>query len=634
MMPSEEKAPGNIAWWDENDDDVGQAVRATVDLIKRDQDLFRIANLAHMRMYRNLAMVGLGPHTGFAVAPGLGAPLSLNVVRNMCNAAQSKIAKNRPKPWFQTSGANVTTQRKAEKAEQYIKGGFYQQNVYQKTSRCFLDACILGTGVAKVMPGKKQCLVERAFTPEVIVDNVEGMHGEPRNIYQYKYMDRGKLKADYPDKSAQIGEIPSIDYNYTDEEINEVYDRYAADLVRVEEGYHVASEEGADDGVYVKTVNGIALERVVWRHDWHPFEAVRWSTSPLGFWGMGLAEELRGIQLEINHIVRGIQTSFKLLSNPYVLVDRASNTSRGQITDVPGSILLYTGKPPSVYAPSVVAPEVFMHLKWLYEQAYAIAGISQITAQSAKPTGFTSGRAQLVHSDIESERFATVTRDWEDFHMRIAKKMLKVSEGVRGIKVKSFGGTSYNEVDFHKDLDITEDDYVLQAMPTSILGDSPEANIEMAERLTKAGLISEPSEVLKQIERPDMKALVSRLTAPRTLVENMVEDMLHGGPQQVPVEETDLSLTVTVATQMYVEAKLNKMDEAALSKVRNFIKTAVRMQKSTGALAGAAQPQMGAPPMPGAPPGAVPMPPNGFTPGAAGPVPLPPNGFTPGAPIQ
>lgn len=630
-MMSDEKPVGTqaITWWDEPRESAGSAVRSTLDQIKRDQDLFRVANLTHMRMYRNLAMVGLGPHTGFVVSTGIGAPLSLNVVRNMCNAVQSKITKNRPRPWFQTSGATYKTQQRAQKLEQYANGVFYQQKVYRKTARSFLDSVIFGTGVMKVLPGRKCVEVERVFTPEVVVDNVEGMHGEPRNIYQYKYIDRGKLIKDYPALADELKDIPSL-YNTEDEEIIASYDHYASDLVRVEEAYHTASEEGANDGLYVKTANGITLEHAPWAHDWHPYLFMRWSESPLGHWGMGLAEELRGIQLEINRIVKNIQGAMVLLSNPYVLADRASNISRGHITDVPGSVIEYTGKPPSIYTAMVVHPEVYNHLKWLIDQAYGIAGISQLTAQSQSPKGFTSGRAQLVHSDQESERFANVTRVWEDLHMDLSRLALKVSRTVSGIKVKSFGDNSYKEIDFKKDLsDIEDDDFVLQAKPTSMLGDTPEANIEMGERLTKAGLISEPSDVLQQIDHPDFKALVKRKTASRVLAGKLVQSMLDGGAQQVPIEEMNLAVALSVAQEMYVEAKLEEYTDEALSKVRAFMQTCVRMQTATGGPAGAAAPQLGAPGAP--PPGAVPLPPNGFTPGAAGPVALPPNGFTPGA---
>lgn len=616
-----------IQWWLEDEERAGPAMRTTLNQIRADQHLFQTANLTHIRMYRNLAMVGLGPHTSFTMANGIGSPLSLNVVRNMCNAVHSQIAKNRPKPWFQTDGGGVKTQQRSQKLEQYIKGTFYQQKFYPKRAQSFLDCAILGTGCMKVMPGKKCVTIERIFTPEVVVDNVEGMHREPRNIYQYKYIDRGYLIAEHPDKADAIKAIPALEFNYEDEEMSALNNRHASDLVRVEEGYHTASEEGADDGVYVKAANGVTLQMLPWAHDWSPYVFERWSTSPLGMWGMGLAEELRGIQLEINHLVRNIQSAMGLLSNPYVLVDRAANVSRGQITNVQGSVLLYTGKAPSVYAPSVVHPEVFAHLDRLYQKAYEIAGVSQMTAQAQKPAGFTSGRAQLVHADLASERFAMVAREDEEMCMNVARLVLKVSRGVPGIKVKSFGDNGYNEVDFKKDLaSVTDDDFVLQVMPTALLGDTPEAQIEMSERLTKAGLISESTDVLRQIDHPDMKALVRRKTAPRVLTELTVQAMLDGGPQQVPLEESNLKLTLQIASEMYVEAKLQHYDDDALSKVRNYMKTCVRMQTSTGGTpqAGAAGAAMGGAPAPMA------LPANGLTPGVAGPpVAMPPNGFTP-----
>jgi len=613
-----------IQWWTE--EDPGQSIRTTIDLIKRDQDLFRVANLSHMRMYRNLAMIGLGPHSGFTIDGSLGSPLSLNIVRNMCNAVQSKIAKNRPKPWFQTSGADFKTQQKAKKLEQYVKGVFYKEKAYQKTSQAFLDAAILGTGCLKVMPGKKCVVIERVFTPEVVVDNVEGMHREPRNIYQYKYVDRGMLVAKYPEKAELIAEIPALQFNYEDEEINAVYDHYASDLVRVEEAYHTASSEKAGDGKHVISANGVTLEVEEWPYTWHPYVFIRWSTSPLGMWGMGLAEELKGIQLEINRLVRKIQNAMQLLSNPYVMVDRASNVMRGQITDVPGSILLYTGRPPTVSAPQVVHPEVYAHLDRLYQKGYEIAGVSQMTAQSQKPTGFTSGRAQLVHQDIESERFAIVTREWEEMHMDLARLVLRVSEDVRGISVKAFGDNAYTEIDFHKDLDITEDEYVMQVMPTSILGDSPEAAIEMSERLTQAGLISDPTEVLIGMDHPDMQDFVRRKTATRVLTSKMVWAMLDGGPQTVPEPEMDLKKLLFTAQEIYVDAVLQQYPAENLMKVRRFMQAATRMQTAQGGAAGASAPQPNAP-------GAIPLPPNGMTVGPAGPMALPPNGMTTG-PLQ
>lgn len=603
MPLADELAQGHpaIEWWTAEEKEAGQQVKSTIDAIHRDQGLFRQANLSHMRMYRNLALVGLGPHTYWTVDPNLGNPLAFNVVRNMCNAVTAKISKNRPKAWFQTSGATIETQEKSQKLEKVVDGLFYQEKVYAKTTQSFLDATIFGTGVMKVTPaGKRRVCIERVFPPEVIVDSIEGMHRNPRNIYQYKYMDRGALMRQYPDKAEEIKGIQGVQYNYEDEEITAIYDRYNADLVRVEEAYHLASEEGGDDGVRVVSTNGITLERDAWRHTWSPYVFVRWSTSPLGFFGMGLAEELKGIQLEINRLLRRIQGAMALLSHPYVFADRASNIVRGHISDIPGSIVFYSGRPPSVVAPSVVHGEVFQHLDRLYQRAYEIAGISQMSAQSQKPVGFESGRAILVFQDIESERFAVPTREWEELHMELARLALRVG-AESGLRVKVFGEEAYEEVDLRKDVDLDEDEWVMQVKPASVLGDTPSGQIDMGERLAKSGLVSNRNDILGFMSHPDIQAYVRRTTASRRLCEKQLVSMLRGGPQQSPEPEMDLMDALETSQGMYIEAKLRGFKPDVLKKVLDYMKTCKRMV--TEAQQGAA-PSAGAAPSPQLPPAA------------------------------
>lgn len=589
-MLSDDKPIGQpgTEWWAAPKEEAGQAVKDTIDSIHRDQALFRQANLSHMRMYRNLALIGLGPHTYWTVDPNLGAPLAFNVVRNMCNAVTAKISKNRPKAWFQTSGASPETKEKAGKLEKVVTGLFYGEKVYQKTTQAFLDATIFGTGVMKVTPRKRAVCIERVFTPEMVIDSFEGMHRNPRNVQQYKYVDRGKLMRDFPDQAEEIKRIAPASYTFEDEEVTVMYDRYNADLLRVEEAYHTASEEGADDGVRVLSTNGITLEHEVWKHDWNPFLFVRWSTSPLGMFGMGLAEELKGIQLEINRLLRRIQGAMSLLSHPYVLADRAANIVRGHMTDIPGTIIEYSGRPPTVYAPNVIHQEVFAHLDRLYQRAYEIAGISQMSAQSQKPVGFESGRAILVFQDIESERFAVPTREWEELHMDVARLALRVGAEA-GLKVKVFGTDSYEEVDLKKDVDLDEDEYVLQVKPASLLGDTPSGEIDQGERLIKSGLVQNPSDVMEFMTHPDAQAYVRRKNASRRLVELQVSLMLTGGEQQAPEPEMNLPEAMQVAQERYLEGKLQGRSDKDLKKVMEYMKTCKRLIQS--AQASAAPPQ-------------------------------------------
>lgn len=595
-------------WWNLDGDDCATAVTATIDAIRESQSAMRANDLRSLKMYRNMALAGMGVTTPVR---GNAPPLSLNVVRNMCNAVTSKVTKHRPKATFQTFGAGYKARKKARDLEQFAEGMLYKERFRERVPEAFRDLSILGTGICKVAPlGRGKICMERTFPPEITIDSAEGMHREPKNWYQSKYVDKRWLAGIQSDpKTAEL--ILGLETNRTSDEEAEqefiTFDR-EQEMVRLDEAYHLSSDSKERDGWFTQCVQGVLISKSPWKWDFAPYAVARWSESPLGFWGMGLAEELVGIQIEINRLVRKIQTSFQLLANPYVLADRASNIARSSITDIPGSVILYNGREPRVYAPSTVSPEVFSHLDRLYQRAYELAGISQLSAQSQKPVGFESGRAILVFEDIESDRFSTVYRQWEQMHMRVVELGLWAADEEPKYWVPARKALSIEKVKF-SDCGIDRDDVMTQIMPTSILGETPSGQIDELERLQQKGIIGGPEDLADQILDPDVKAVLNRKAAPKRIVEKMVQSMLEGGEYQPPEPFMDLQLAMMTAQAMYLEA-LEEGDhsETELRNVRKFmnqISSIVLIQTQKPSTAGQAPPGPG-PAM--APPGAGPMP--------------------------
>lgn len=610
-------------WEELNGDDCATAVTSTIDTIRQDQSDMRSNDMRHLRMYRNMALAGMGMTTPAYNRQGQ-APLSLNVVRNMVNAVTSKVTKHRPKGTFQTFGAGYKARKKARDLEQFSEGMLYKERFRDKVPETFRDIGILGTGFSKVCPiGKGQVSMERVFPCEITVDSAEGMHREPRNIYQSKYVDKRWLAARAPNEETKqrILSLTAESASHFDEPEQEFFSyRNDQDMVRLDEAYHIASGPDEGDGCFVQCAQGVLMTKKPWKWDFHPYAIARWSESPLGFWGMGLAEELVGIQVEINRLVRKIQTSFQLLANPYVLADRASNIARSSITDIPGSVILYNGREPRVYAPSTVSPEVFSHLDRLYQRAYELAGISQLSAQSQKPTGFESGRAILVFEDIESDRFSTVYRQWEQLHMRVIELGLWAAEEEKAYWVPAKKALSLSKMKY-SEMGIDRSDVMVQIMPTSILGDTPSGQIDELERLVNKGIIGGPEDLADQILDPDVRAVLNRAAAPKRVVEKIVESMLEGGAYQPPEPFMDLQLAMMTSQSMYLEA-LEEGDHTPeeLRNVRKFmnaVSSLVLMQQQKPSDAGQAPPVTGptgpqlpvaapgggAPPMMAAPPG-------------------------------
>ncbi len=612
-------------WWELDGDDCSSAIGTTIDTIRTSQDGLRGNDLRHLRMYRNMQLTGMNWTTPSRVAMG-GSPLSLNVVRNMVNAVTAKVTKHRPKATFQTYGAGYKARKKAREIEQFTEGMFYKERFREKVPETFRTLAILGTGIIKVCAvGRGQICMENVFSPEITIDSAEGMHREPRNWYQSKYVDKRWLAERCEDKATrdkvlELGTATPVGEEHEQEFIT--FDR-DQEMVRLDEAYHLASGPEEGDGWFAQSCQGVLIVKKPWKWDFAPYAVARWSESPLGFWGMGLAEELVGIQVEINRLVRKIQTSFQLLANPYVLADRASNIARSSITDIPGSVILYNGREPRVYAPSTVSPEVFSHLDRLYQRAYELAGISQLSAQSQKPVGLESGRAIMVFEDIEADRFSTVYRGWEQLHMRAAELGLWAADQERAYWVPARKALGIEKVKF-SDVGIERDDVMTRIMPTSILGDTPAGQVDELERLQQKGIIDGPEDLADQILDPDVKAVLNRRAAPQRVIEKMVESMLEGGEYQPPEPFMNLKLAMMTAQAMYLEAlEDGDHSESELRNVRKFmnaISSIVAMQQQKAAEANQ-QPTPGAPG--GLPPGA--MPPGALPPGAgpAGPQPMP-----------
>ena len=112
----------------------------------------------------------------------------------MCDTALNKIAKNKPRIQFMTTGGTGTQIKKAKLLTQFIDGAFDQLNIYEKGQRVFFDSEIFGTGSMKFFEDGTNIHAERQFINEIVVDDVQGRDGNPNELYQRRYVSRGALK--------------------------------------------------------------------------------------------------------------------------------------------------------------------------------------------------------------------------------------------------------------------------------------------------------------------------------------------------------------------------------------------------------------------------------------------------------
>lgn len=610
----------DLRWWKYSGVELASSIHSTIVQLSTVQSYRRLDYWRYARMYGN-SVAGLGSsvlRTGFS---GGSNRLALNVIKNMSNAATAKVTKTRPKPMFLTNGGDYMEQKKAKQLTKFVEGQFYESNLYGLAPTIFLDACIYGTGCMKIFTEEESIKCERVFPWELLVDEVDGRDGRPRQIYQIAKMDRLVLCELYPDKVNEIMVAPQSSF-YMDELQTNGIINCLSNMIMVQEAWHLPSGKNAKDGKHVIAVEGSVLFEEEYTKDYFPFAFVKWTDAPMGFWGIGLAEDLTGIQYEINVLLRNIQESHHLLGKGHWMVENGSKVLSTHLDNQIGSITKYSGIAPQVYAPQVVSPEIYRHLSQLYEWAYEIVGISQLSAQSQKPAGLDSGIALRTFADIQTERFVVVSRDYEDFFLETAKQMIELaremSEENPEYAVRVESGKWVEKIRW-SDVNLKTEEYVMKSYPVNALSDDPASKMQQVQDMMSAGLIA-PDEGLRLLDFPDIQSQFQDMFATHELMMNWIEDMIDEGEYNPPEPLMDLDLSIRLTQGAYVYYRRLKVPQDNLDLLQRFISDAMALQAPPPAPP--APPGMLGAPDAGAPPGMPAMPP-GMPMAPPGPPPTP-----------
>ena len=159
---------------------------------------------------------------------------------------------------------------------------------------------------------------------------------------------------------------------------------------------------------------------------------------------------------------------------------------------------------------------MFSHLDRLYNRAYEISGISQLSATSLKPAGLESGVALREYSDIETERFVIVGQAYESAFLEIARQMIDLAKDVSE-EGKTYEVISYGDKEIEKirwsDINLREDQYRMKVYPASLLPTTPAARLQTVIEMAQAGLIDK-AETRSLLDFPDIEQYNKLATAP------------------------------------------------------------------------------------------------------------------------
>jgi hypothetical protein len=583
----------NVQWWLANDEDLPQAVMAQALAVTQ-------ADMNRLRDYNIFTRLYGGQEGTDAVKVNANtAPskerMGFNVASSCVDTLVAKVAKAKPKPFFQTIGGDHNIVRRAKKLDKLCGGIFYENKAYYQMPLAFRDACVYGTGIIWVGDVDGRVRFERVQPWEILVDYLECLHGPEfaKTVRRVRDVDRVTLQARYPEHEAAIAATQNTNHMLYGTE------KSVADTVTVIESWRLPSYDGADDGMYCVTTGSTVLCREPYSKMHFPFATIRFSPRLQGWHGQGLVEQLVPIQFELNQCLMVVQRSYWLGGTYKILVPDGSKIVDSHFDGNVGTIIKYAQGPggaPTYITPPLVQGEIYEHIQRLIQFAYQQSGVSQLSANSSKPAGLNSGEALRTFDDIETDRFQLIGQMYEDLALQLANLAVDTaadiaeydpSFSVRSPDRKFISTIKWSEVDMPRDV------YVLQIAPVSKLPSEPAGQIQTVTEWMQSGLVTQ-TEGRQLLDSPDLPAYEALVDASNDYLHKILDDIVDSGKPAAIEPDDDPVAARKLALEYLQQGKCNNLNPDRLQMLRDFISSIDDMVQ-------ASQPPVPPPGVPGAP---------------------------------
>lgn len=559
-------------WWKAKKDDelCGLLLSSAAFLKETQSQRYRQAAI-YARLYGNLSLYSFIGNNISKMDQNNQLPIdrpTFNVVQSAIDTLISRISQNRPTPVFLTDGADYKSRNLAKKLNNFIQGEFHQTKAYDKACTMLRDALVEGTGILKVYETNDNKVgLDRVLLTDLLVDPNESMYGEPRQIYQLKLIDRDVLIENFP-KFKSILELAEKAYPDNSADSSKT----VSDQIMVVEGWHLRSGKDAKDGRHtIACTAGVILDED-YEKDSFPFVFLHYSKRLLGFWSQGVAEQLMGTQLEINSLLYTITKAIKLVGVPRVFVEKGSKVTKASNNNEIGTIIEYSGIKPSYEVAQCVPQEMYAQLQRLIDYGYRQCGVSALDAGAQKPAGLNSGEAIRTYDDISTDRFAALSRNYDNTFIDLAYLIVDKAKDIAERDGKY--QTIYPNKDGTKEIDLPrvkllDDPFIIQCFNMSSLPRDPAGRLSKVAEMIQAGMLT-IKEGRRLLDFPDLGQIEKLQNASEERIFQILDDIVESAKYTPPDAFLDLDLATELTVQYYNLYLPAKLEEEKAEKLRTF----------------------------------------------------------------
>jgi hypothetical protein len=543
------------------------------------------------------------------------ANVTYNVAASLVETAHATVSEAEPRPVVLTEDGNRPLQDKARELQRAIDGLMGDLRGYEKMDECDIDKLVFGTSCTKVHEMGGRPAVDRVLISDMLIDEeILGSDQEPKAAIHRIEIARLQLltameKANAPANILEaIKKAPAI--------ATATIEGERADLICLMDGYSQAFDEETPGR------HGMAIENceeLIFVEEWDkpylPFVFQWWQRPRKGFYGIGVVEQVIGVQVSINRFYRNVDRALKRWGVPIALIPTISKIDLQKWTNNPDGIFVPFdpaggGGSPVFFNGNILSPEV---IPWLREQidfAHRRTGIPQNVAWAQKEQGIPSATGQREISQKAASRLARQSKQRERAFVQVGKRLADIlrdlKEDGQKLIISSPDNGALHPVDIGEAVSLEPGTFRIDVHAGNLLSRHPSAKREEVKDMAQAGIFT-PEEVKALVVAPDVEAAIGKRVDVRGKYAKQIQLAITKGVYSRPERFwPQLELGKTMYQEALFEAQSEKVPELRLKVMRDWLLACKDILDQLAAEQAPPPPPQGAPPPAEAPPAPTP----------------------------
>ena len=565
-------------WLEEEDPEkLATALTGAIDILEGSQQetARRQSLLVDMELFLGVKLTDLYQLNGVDIGPNSmvnDQQIAFNICYSIPGTINNRICSFRPRAQFLPDGGDHKAQRAAREmtdmSDAWAQAEDYQfEAAFAQRDLLTGDGGVLKILIANDNPEAKTADVEIARFPswEFYFDAAEGVYRAPECAYHVHYLTVETAARKY---NLDEGELRRIS---TKKPIGITYVTNR-DMVRVADAWL-----RGPDGRQVMMVGNKIVDDQKWEHDAFPLVVRTFDQRPIGMWGDGCVKRLRPLQYELIEWQNSMRGAHALTSQQVAQV-RQDEDGPQKINNEIVRIERYKDTPATYINPAAANPEMYQYFELLESAGYKTIGVSQFIAAGTKQPGINSAVAIRESSELQTDRLALLSQQWETMRVEAAEWWRRLSSDLvkDGYKLKYRAIRRGSFVEMEMKREDAEREFEIRAFPSSLFGQTISGRLERATELIANQFLSK-ADAMKALDIPDLAPIVDLELAEVYAMEFIVDDILESNKYVTPDEQINPAAFYEYARRRYLltisdGSNYPEENRASLRKLLQYLK--------------------------------------------------------------